>query len=170
MKQFFFKKRARGFTLIELLVVMGIIAILVGLSTVNYLNARQRARDGKQKSELLQVKTALRLYYNDYQNYPDNTAGFLISGCGADGDLECPCSTTIDFAAGGAECDTIYMKQLPVDFGSAIEYSQETGGDDFCLTVDLENTGDGDIALSQARCASVCDTFCTGNEYCVCAD
>lgn len=165
--------KKNGFTLIELLVVIGIIAVMVGLSTANFLNARQRARDSRRKAELSQMRNALRLYYNDYNNYPADSGGPVynaIQGCGALGTASCPCSSSIDFAAGGSGCDTIYMKNLPDEFGTSIFYRQVASGDDFCIDVTLENLGDQDIAKSQTRCAANCSTICTGSEYCMCAD
>lgn len=66
----------RGFTLIELLVTISIIGILAGLVINNLADARLRARDTKRKSELTSLKTALRLYYNDFQSYPINLNNF----------------------------------------------------------------------------------------------
>jgi len=60
----------KGFTLIELIVVIAIIGTLTGLIVNNLNDARARARDAKRKSELVSLKTALRLYYNDNQSYP----------------------------------------------------------------------------------------------------
>ena len=57
----------RGFTLIELLIVITIIGTLAGLLFTNFSGARERARDSKRKSDVTQMKNALRLYYNDYQ-------------------------------------------------------------------------------------------------------
>lgn len=62
----------RGFTLIELLVSITILGVLAALITANLSDARARARDAKIKQNLVQLKTALRLYYNDNQAYPDD--------------------------------------------------------------------------------------------------
>lgn len=168
-------KKNKGFTLIELLVVIGIIAILTGLGMSNFLGARERARDVKKKSELNQLKNALRLYYNDYQSYPKDDKSGNIQGCGPTGQLTCgqaedvSCSTA-EFAAGGADgCATIYMKKLPF-FGSSpsegpgFTYKQVGAtGEDFLLETTLDNTSDPDIAASESRCQG-----CTKGSYCVC--
>lgn len=64
------KKKQKGFTLIELLVSISIIAILTALLTVNFVGARQRGRDGKRKSEVYQLQSALELYRSDNGSYP----------------------------------------------------------------------------------------------------
>lgn len=163
-------RRKSGFTLIELLVVITIVAILIAFSTTNLLGARQRARDSKKKQEMLGLKTALRLYYNDYQTYP--AAGLtadIIAGCGADGDAVC---STI-FAAGGS--DTVYMKSFPADFTSTgtMRYYLVTGGDDFRLVATMENPSDKDIVASQSRCAVAAGgpaSYVVATDYVVCAD
>ena len=71
--------------MIELIVVISIIGVLSTLIINNLNDARLRARDSKRKQELSGLKTALRLYYNDYQTYPVSLDNF----------------------------PTIYMKQLP---------------------------------------------------------
>ena len=161
-----------GFTLIELLVVISIIGMIVGVSLPNFLGARERARDTKRKAEMQQLKTALRLYYNDYGKYPPTTVGGLskIAGCGADGKQNCPCNATVDFAAGGAGCDMVYMKKFPSDYGTKLFYYQVASGDDFRLSDTLENASDSDIATSQSRCPSAGGSSCAGNTYCVCSE
>ena len=167
----------RGFTLIELLVVIGIIGMLVAIAIPNFLSARQRASDSKKKQEMGELKSALRLYYNDYQTYPAAYTGGgvvnSIKGCGASGTANCDrigCATA-DFAAGGTGCDSVYMKQFPSDLGSTTYYYQAAAGTDFCLRTVLDNKSDPDIATSQTRCASACGANCnTAGRFCACAD
>lgn len=163
-----------GFSLIELLVVIGITATLVAVALPNFVGARERARDVKRKSEMAEFRNALRLYYNDYQKYPADSGGPMyttVKGCKADGATTCPCSSALDFAAGGAGCDVTYMKKFPSEFGAGgMYYYQVDNGNDFRLTKTLENASDPDIATSQARCPSVGSANCTGVTYCLCAD
>jgi prepilin-type N-terminal cleavage/methylation domain-containing protein len=169
--------KRRGFTLIEILVVIAIIASIIAMAIPNYLSARQRASDVKKKEEMAQLKNALRLYYNDYNQYPlGNLAGTVMSGCGAGGTSACPCiSGSLDFAAGGSGCDTIYMKKFPTGFNAAstnIFYAQASSGDDFCLSTVLDNQSDPDIVISQNRCRNACSFKYppTNTKYWVCAD
>lgn len=148
-------RKKRGFTLIELLVVIGIISMLVAIAIPNFLSARQRASDTKKKSEMQELKNALRLYYNDAVAYPVSLNS---------------CSSTVDFASGAA-CDTVYMKKFPSDLGIDTYYYQADAGNDFCLRTSLDNKSDPDITTSQARCTASCGSNCAGtDQYCACAD
>ena len=138
-----------GFTLIELLVVISIIGILAALLLTNFVGIRERAADARLKSDLQQLKKALRLYYNDHQEYPSTT------------DAPVPGSSF-------AEGDTMYMKQTPSNF----TYYQAPNGEDFALVAPLENASDEDIADSQARCNTsyVPSGVIDETTYVVCAD
>ena len=61
----------KGFTLIELLVVIAIIGLLSTMSVLALNSARARARDAKRISDIKQIQTALEMYYNDNNNYPN---------------------------------------------------------------------------------------------------
>jgi prepilin-type N-terminal cleavage/methylation domain-containing protein len=170
-----------GFTLVELLVVISIIAVIIGVTMSNLVGARGRARDSVRKTNVAELKNALRLYYNDFQSYPasNNTPNTAqIIGCGTSATVAaCPSApcTENEFSRGGTNCasTTVYMKRLPRDTtGTLFEYRyyQVAGGDDFCLSVPLENAADTGITASQAKCASACGANCTGTNYCMCAD
>jgi len=167
-------QKAAGFSLIEVLVVIAIIAMLIGLALPNYLGARERARDSKRKTELSQLKTALRMYYNDYAGYPTSDSG-ILKACGLTGKLACPVCTSAEFAAGGTDgCSVIYMKKLPqIGTGPLTDtflYFQCSDGDDFRLVTSLENKSDIDIASSQTRCPAACGAGLGPTEYVLCAD
>lgn len=63
--------RQNGFTLIELLIVVAIIGLLATLAIVALTSAQQRARDTKRVADLKEIQTALELYWNDNNEYPD---------------------------------------------------------------------------------------------------
>ncbi|MDQ3008839.1 MAG: type II secretion system GspH family protein [bacterium] len=148
-----------GFTLVELLVVMAIIGILAAVLLSNFVGIRERAADTSYKNDMRQLKTALRIYYNDFQRYPDSSGG-VIQGC-TDGTAACAGS----FSANG----TSYMNELPVGVGY---YSD--GGEGFLLTVPLTNASDADIVASQTRCdvanRSYYTAVVTDLDYFVCED
>lgn len=62
-------KQQKAFTLIELLVVISLIGVLATLVISNMNSARERARDAQRKSDLRNIQTSLRLYYNDNGGY-----------------------------------------------------------------------------------------------------
>ena len=63
-------KRKKGFTFIEILVVATLIGILATIGIVTYSSANARARDGKRKSDVEQIRSALEMYRADNGNYP----------------------------------------------------------------------------------------------------
>ena len=123
-----------GFTLIELLVVISIIGILAVLVSANLNSARSRARDAARKSDLRNISTALRLYYNDKAPFP---AAFTFGA---------------PFTSGS----TTYMEMVPEDSLSpdqSYQYTQTPGGDGFTLRACLENNSDKQgVAKSGITC------------------
>jgi len=111
-----------GFTLIELLVVISIIGILATLVAANLNSARSRARDAARKSDMKNVQTALRLYYNDNGSYP---------------------ATFTYFGSQWKVGNTVYMQLVPQDSlpGQCYTYSR-SDSDTFTLQACLENQSD----------------------------
>ncbi len=64
------RKTKTAFTLIELLIVISIIGILVSISTVSYLTAQKKGRDGKRRQDLKAIQNAFEQYYAEHQTYP----------------------------------------------------------------------------------------------------
>ncbi|MEK7587521.1 MAG: type II secretion system protein [Patescibacteria group bacterium] len=159
----------RGFSLIELLVVISIIAVITGVSLTNFLGARQRARDAKRKSDLVQLAQSLRLYYNDYNKYPVSDSSVYIAGCGTSGTTRCPTGCTSgEFAAGGSDgCAVVYMRGLPKEYTYNRHPNKPTDRDDFLLSVTLENASDEDSTTSQTRCGI---SPVAAKQYVLCAD
>ncbi|MCA9368917.1 MAG: type II secretion system protein [Pseudomonadales bacterium] len=141
-------KRSKGFTLIELLVVITIIGVLTSLFVANMVSVRERAKDSQKKSNLNEFKTALRLYYNDNQNYPDVS--------------EVPAQGSPFVGTGGV----VYMQEVP-EYAS---YTVDATGDGFTLGVDLDNLSDTEICESWSRCGENSCVIGTSATYYVCAD
>jgi general secretion pathway protein G len=117
--------KRNGFTLIELLIVISILGILAALVTVNFNQARQRARDVSRKNDLKQIQNALELYKNDQspQTYSPDIETLITDE---------------------------YMDFTPQDpkekglSGSWIDYQYTPSGLTYTLSACLENEGDVD--------------------------
>jgi prepilin-type N-terminal cleavage/methylation domain-containing protein len=64
----------KGFTLIELLVVIAIIGVLSSIVLSSLNNARRKGNDGKTKTQLSSLRSAMEIYYNGTGNYTYGTA------------------------------------------------------------------------------------------------
>ena len=51
--------------------VIAIIGILATIATISLSNTRGKARDAKRLADVKQMQTALEIYFNDNQRYPD---------------------------------------------------------------------------------------------------
>jgi prepilin-type N-terminal cleavage/methylation domain-containing protein len=165
--------KKNGFTLIELLVVISIIGVLATLIITNINEARARARDVAKKDGMSQLKTALRLYYNDFTHFPASCGINTIQGCGATGTTCCPVSGCPEFSAGGTGCSTVYMNKFPTGLGSNTIAFYSDGNEKFCIKATLENASDPDIATSYTACNTICTAVSAGlktTEYSVCSD
>jgi len=70
----------KGFTFIEILVVTTIIGILATIGLTSYQIANKKARDGKRKADLEQIRSALEMCRADTGAYP---LTLDLSGCGS---------------------------------------------------------------------------------------
>lgn len=160
LRKFFQQPNNQGFTLIELLVVVAIIGVLTAVLLVNLVGIRERAADTKLKSDLRQLKTALRIYYNDNQAYPaDSNGNTTFNGCGSGGITACALGDTFQNAGG----TTTYMGSVP----AYSYYDQTNNGDGFVLGVVINNASDADANNSATECGV---SSPIANMFYVCAD
>lgn len=110
----YFLKKVSGFTLIELLVVIAIIGLLSTLGIVAMGTARAKARDAKRVADIQQIRTALGMYSNENNSFPE-TSGWLKLGL-ASSASEC-LDNTIDGWHAIADCDLnhLMMGDIPAD-------------------------------------------------------
>lgn len=108
------RKTSRGFTLIELIVVIAIIALLASVVLASLVKAKERARITWRKSQLVQLQTALALYYAKNGRYPAPNGGALCGGAMH--------STTCPYGAYGTGINgyipglvPTFMSALPLD-------------------------------------------------------
>lgn len=65
------KLRQKGFTLMEVLIVATIVGILVSVGTVQYLEAKRRAKEQYCAQKLAQLAMYERMYFKDFGSYAD---------------------------------------------------------------------------------------------------
>ncbi|MFA6028055.1 MAG: prepilin-type N-terminal cleavage/methylation domain-containing protein [Patescibacteria group bacterium] len=68
------KLNKKGFTLIELLIVVAIIGLLATLAIISLTSAQSKARDTKRISDIKSLQSAVEMYYNDNNAYPQPTS------------------------------------------------------------------------------------------------
>lgn len=141
--------RSNGFTLIEILIVMSLIGILAALSVVNFRSASMKGRDAQRKSDLRNIQTALRLYYNDFGRYPAGTS--TMTACGT---VAAP--TNCVYGQTWTKAGTTYMSMLPDDPLKNIDYVYTyNSDDDYTLRACLENKSDPKgVVVAVGTCAS----------------
>jgi len=150
------KKYNNGFTLIELLIAITIIGILATLSITNFIGIKQRARDGKRKSDVSQIQAALEQYRADQGSYPADAS---LSACGSS--LKDPDNTIT------------YIRNIPCDpmgtrgtYNSGI-YAYTSSGTTYSLVGCLENKSDSQgLAATDANFpVGVATTNCPSNWF-----
>lgn len=77
------KQNQKGFTLIELLVVIAIIGLLASVVLLALGSARQKSRDAKRLGDMRQMASAMELFFNDNNAYPQSLASLVPSYIGA---------------------------------------------------------------------------------------
>jgi len=143
-------KNQKGFTLIELLVVIAIIGLLSTLAVVSLNNARSRSRDAKRVADVKQMQTALELYYNDCNQYPEQTTAAALTTGENDG---CSGSTTL-----GTFMAQIPSPPQPTDGTctayTVYNYESDANGTlyqlSFCLGAQTGELAAGDKCATQA--------------------
>jgi general secretion pathway protein G len=107
-------EKIKGFTLIEILVSILIFTVITTIVVVNFRTANRRARDSRREADLETIRTALELYREDNDQYPDEDyCDSSIGSCGSD----CPCSPAQSDWNGTieSELEPDYITDLPVD-------------------------------------------------------
>jgi prepilin-type N-terminal cleavage/methylation domain-containing protein len=94
------RQHRAGFTLVEILVVLAIIAILSALLFPVFNRARERGRQTNCASNLQQIYTAIRLYYDDEKRYPASLRDLLPSDAAFPSDSN---GTNNDLTAGASD-------------------------------------------------------------------
>lgn len=82
-----YRKQQNGFTLVEILVVIAIISILAAVVVSSLNKTKGRTDDMRRRSDLVQIRNALMMYYEDNGAYPimPYWNGIGSSACGGPG-------------------------------------------------------------------------------------
>ncbi len=132
-----------GFTMIELLVAAAILALLTTISVVSFRSANIKARDGKRKADISQVRSALELYRSSTGNgqYPSGNFSTMVSTLSSGEYLSDP------------------LPADPTNTGTYVYVYTQTSTTSYCLCANLENGGGN-------RSSSTC-TGSSGTYYCL---
>lgn len=145
-------KSTKGFTLVELLIVMSLIGVLATMVAGGFRNAQFRGRDAARKSDIKNISTALRLFYNDNGVYPASNAAYEIVGCG-----NSPSFSVCNWGEMWESNGISYMPILPIDPDENQPFRYErTSLDGYILSACLENENDklGTATTDTAWCPS----------------
>ncbi len=104
-----FRERTRGFTFVELLVACAVLGILATIVYGSLSSMRAKARDTERKTEIEQLRLALRLYKDQTGSYPTgHDSGTIIGEGGSlDATLSSYVAATVSDPSGSAS-DTAY--------------------------------------------------------------
>lgn len=72
-------KREKGFTLIELMIVVAIIGILAAIAIPRFGNLIKRSKEGATKGNLGALRSALAMYYGQFEGVYPVTIAALVS-------------------------------------------------------------------------------------------
>ena len=102
-----------GFTLVELMIVIVIVGILAAVAVPIYQSNINKAKMSECDAALGTIRTALRVYYAQYGNYPTNASGTLVTAAAgvdvASIDLEGRYFDPGDYTIVSSPTDTSYI-------------------------------------------------------------
>lgn len=113
-----YQSQRAGFSLVELLVVLSVVAILAGVIYASFGDARTIARDAERQANIRLVESALELYRQKYDRYPEACNGPL-NWSGQPG---------ADYACSGDDLE--YIVGLWPEFIQALPLDQRLNGSD----------------------------------------
>ena len=116
--------------MIEILVVVGIDGLLGVLAAVALGSARVRARDAKRLADMARTVTALELYFNDHNSYPEAATAIPLGQAST----ECLGGSSGFAPACDSSSESIYLAAVPSTPSSGLDGLVECGNisDAYC--------------------------------------
>ncbi|NOZ08018.1 MAG: type II secretion system protein [FCB group bacterium] len=74
------RKKQAGFSLVELMIVLVIIGILAAVGVPIYTSNMNKARQSEADATLGTIRTDLRVYYAEHEEYPNPYDGAAVAG------------------------------------------------------------------------------------------
>ncbi len=139
------RKKPSGFTLIELMIVVALIGILASIAIPKFAEMIRRTKQGKTKGELGNLRSAITLYYSDFEGmqYPQN-------------------AVAISNETGPVQ--TKYLSKMPTVKLGLTNYQETTDIDDFNVGDALTDLGNwGYISTSGSVFVNCAHTDSSGN-------
>jgi len=135
----------------EILIVIAIIMLLAIAALLVMSRQINRANDSRRKQDLVLIRSALEEYYNDNNQYPDETTW---------NSMNCQSETGMDFLS-----KYLDGKNVPCDPQAKTTYHYEAnaGCSGFVLLASLRDTADADI--TRLGCASTGCGYGYGYNY-----
>lgn len=149
---------------------MLIIAMLIGVSTISYGAIQERSRDGRRKTDLSQIQTALEQYraQSTTSTYPAS----LAEGCAESGGVSDGSNTYLASVPHDPRCATYTYYYAPVS-NDAVACAPLTAPcacdgvtimcDDYTLAAYLENENEGNVCIgnpSDNLCGTADCSYC----------
>lgn len=134
-------KKNFGFTLIELLVTISIIGLLTSIILASITTARKNAQDAKIKDQMVQIRTAAALYYD---NQSPNTYGVInpIASCLLEDPGYCACTGSTVSGTVFADSKVVPLV-TPTNFPAGVTLNCIAGDSFYVVTASLVNPQGG---------------------------
>lgn len=156
-----------GFTLIELLVVIAVIALLASVVLVALSNSRTKARNAKRLSDVTQLASALSLYQNTCNGFPQTGPIVLAGGLSLYSGTATTCGTSTGVSPNGGigvtsvASGTVYLAQFQASPKPADDASLPVGSR--CSEANGSNSWN-DYVYSSSSTDKYTITFCVSDK------